>query len=166
MNATMKNSINTSPPHITVDPSGATVEIRGRLKSGTGVVLALLGMATLGGLLFVTVSPRSDANPRNAVAVLLSTAVLLAGVAAALTFRLEQLTIGGDEITQSKSLAGIAWARRRMPRAGVDALRIQARGPGGRGLAIIGPQGRLLVGGSLDEADLEWLRDWVAERLR
>lgn len=162
----MTQPVRRSPPHVSVDDDAATVRIRGVLRSGTGAVLVLLGMATLGGLLFVTVSPRAEANPRNAVGVLVTTAAALAAVAAALKWRTEELVIGDDQIRQTKSLAGIAWMRRAMPRAGVDALRVQARGPGGRGLAIIGPQGRLLVGGSLEEAELEWLREWVTERLR
>jgi hypothetical protein len=123
-------------------------------------------MATLGGLLFVTVSPRADANPRNSVGILLTTAALLGSAAAIMAFRMERLVIDGEEIRQEKSLAGVRWMHRRMSRVGVDALRVQARGPGGRGLAIIGPHGRMLVGSSLEEADLEWLRDWVAARLR
>jgi len=162
----LKDSIMDCPPHIAMFNHPAAVQIRGRLKSGTGVVFGLLGAATLAGLLFVTVSPRADANPRHAIGILVTAGALLGGMAAALAFRLERLTIDGNEITQEKSLTGIAWKRRRMTRAGVNALRVQARGPGGRGLAIIGPQGRLLVGSSLEEPELEWLRDWVSGRLR
>ncbi len=54
------------PMSVSAGSDAPEVTIRGRLKSGTGIVLLLLGMATLGGLLFVTVSPRAEANPRNA----------------------------------------------------------------------------------------------------
>lgn len=156
----------TCPPHVDVSTGRPGVRIRGRLRSGNAAVFVMLGVATLGGLLFVTVSPRADANPRNAVAVLLTTAALLAAGAAALAFRLEQVTIEGDDITQEKSLAGIPWMRRRMARDSVDTLRVQTRGAGGHGLAIIGRQGRLLVGSSLDESELEWLQHWIEARLR
>jgi hypothetical protein len=161
----MDKSSDTAPRHIRTGPASSTIFIRGHLKSGTAAVLILLGMATLGGLLFVTVSPRAEANPRNSVAVLLSTAAVLAAAAAVFSFRVEQLTIDRDHILQRKSLAGVPWMRRQMARADVDALRVQPRGPGGRGLAIVGRQGRLLLGSSLAEDELEWLRDWVAQRL-
>jgi len=161
----LKDSMADCPPHIAMFNHPPAAQIRGRLSSGTGVVFGLLGAATLAGLLFVTVSPRADANPRHAVGVLMTAGALLAAMAAALAFRLERVTVDGNEITQEKSLVGIAWKRRRMARAGVNALRVQARGPGGRGLAIIGPHGRLLVGSSLEEPELEWLRNWVSRQL-
>jgi len=154
-----------TPRHVRVDPAASTVFIHGRLKSGTAAVLVLLGMATLGGLLFVTVSPRAEANPHHSVAVLLTAVGVLAAAAAALSLRVEQLTIGRNHILQRKSLAGIPWMRRQMSSTDVDAWRVQPRGPGGRGLAIVGRQGRLLLGSSLAEDELEWLRDWVAQQL-
>lgn len=158
-------STTSRPTCFSVGDETAEVVIRGQLKSGTGVVFLLLGLATLGGLLFVTVSPRAEANPRNAALILTATAALLATGAAALALRLERLTIGGDAIVQEKSLWGIRLTRRAIPRASVATLQVQTRGAGGHGLAIIGRQGRLLIGGSLEQGDLEWLRDWVAARL-
>jgi len=153
------------PASVSVSAAPPQVRIRGRLSSGTGVVLVLLGMATVAGLLFVTVSPRAEANPRNAVALLLSTAALLGAVAAALVCRIERVTVTDDAIVQEKSLAGITWKRRRIARDTIDSVRVQARGAGGHGLAIIGSRGRLLVGGSLDESELEWLSAWVTAKL-
>ena len=149
--------------HISVDATEA--RIHGRLKSGTGVVFALLGGAVIAGLLFVTVSPRAEANPRNAVVILLSTGVLLGLAALSSKARRERLAIG-SEIVHEKSLAGVCWSRRKIDRSSIASLRVQARGAGGRGLAIIGRQGRLLIGSNLAENELEWLRAWVEERLR
>lgn len=152
-----------SHKHISVDATEA--RIQGRLRSGTAVVFALLGGAVIAGLLFVTVSPRAEANPRNAVVVLLSTAVLLGLGALSPKARRERLTLG-SEIVHEKSLAGVCWSRRKIDRSSIASLRVQTRGAGGRGLAIIGRQGRLLIGGSLAENELEWLHAWVEERLR
>jgi len=160
------NEPNATCPHrITMADHPPAVRIRGRLRSGTAVVFGLLGAATAAGLLFVTVSPRAEANPHHAVAVLLAAGAVLGAMAAAQAFRVESLTIGKTEITHEQRLAGICWQQRRMTRVNINALRVQARGPGGHGLAILGPQGRLLVGGSLEEADLEWLRGWVSAHL-
>ena len=149
--------------HISVD--AAEARIQGRLKSGTGVVFALLGGAVIAGLLFVTVSPRAEANPHNAVIILVATGVILGLGALSPKARHERLAIG-NEIVHEKSFAGVCWSRRQIDRSSIASLRVQARGAGGRGLAIIGRQGRLLIGGSLAENELEWLRAWVEERLR
>jgi hypothetical protein len=153
------------PEHVAVDDARAEVTIRGRLTSGTGVVFALLGAAVVAGLLFVTVSPRAEANPHNAVAVLTAAGVLLGLTAFALATRHQRLVIGADRIVHERCIAGLCWSRRRIDRGSVDAVNVQARGAGGHGVAIIGRQGRLLVGASLKESELEWLRAWVQARL-
>jgi hypothetical protein len=154
------------PRKISVSDARNEVNIQGRLRSGTAVVFTMLGFAVIAGLLFVTVSPRAEANPHHSVLVLLSAGLFLGLAAAAAVARRERLEMGDNQIIHEKSLAGVRWARRQIDRGSVDAVRVQARGAGGHGLAIIGPQGRLLVGGTLEEADLEWLRLWVSSQLK
>jgi hypothetical protein len=151
------------PRGITCSAGGRQVTLRGGLSSGTATIAVILGAAVGIGMLFAAFSPRPEAIPPAAPALLASVAVALVCWVGLQTLSGERLTVGEDEIVYERLLANVCWRRRTIARRNRIDLRMRAQGAR-RGVVLSAGSETLHIGRTLDPDGVEWLYNWLGAR--
>ena len=77
----------------------------------------------------------------------------------------ERVRVQHDSLIRELEFLGLTWRRRQIARSAVQTLRIQTRGADDRGVAVVTADGRVVVGGGLEDSDLAWLRAWISQQV-